>query len=213
MIRTATAIVVLCAAGAAARADLLINGGFEAPVLPGLNQTINAPSTAITGWTLTSGSVDLVATGSDVLGTSQSGLQMLDINGSSAGTISQSFPTVVGRTYVVQLFYSNNPNPSFASPSYSASVSVTGNGVLFSNTLVHAGATADNMNWQFFEQPFVANSTTSTLQLQSLQSGFNGVYFDSVTVVPEPATALVCLPGALALLLSRGSWHGRRRGY
>lgn len=125
---------------------------------------------------------------------------MLDINGSSAGAIEQSFATVSGKSYRVELFYSNNPNPASAEPSYSASVSMLGGSQLFLALLTHAGATETEMNWQRFARAFIADSSTTVLRLQSSQAGFNGIYFDSVSVIPEPnslfliGVALCCFP-------------------
>ena len=62
--------------------------------------------------------------------------------------------------------------------------------------LTHAGTTTANMNYLPFSTTFEADSTTTTLILASRQSGFNGVYFDTVSVVPEPSTSLMLAIGA-----------------
>jgi choice-of-anchor C domain-containing protein len=188
----------------AAGANLLTNGGFELPTVIGGNQMFSAPSTAITGWTVTGGSIDLVENGS-VLGNSHTGTQMIDINGLGPGTIQQSFPTIPGASYLLELYYSNNPNPAGAQPSFSASVAAIGNGTLFLQTLVHSGATEANMNWLPYTRAFVANSATTTLRLQSSQGGTNGIYFDTVSVIPEPSTITL-----MALLLGAGCFVVRK---
>ena len=178
-------------------ATLIENGGFEIPAVIGGNQEFGAPSAAIEGWQVSAGSIDLVASGS-ILGTAHSGLQMIDINGSRAGTMQQSFNTVPGNKYRLELFYSNNPNPAFALPSYSASIRLVGTTQLLSALVNHAGATELEMNWQRFSHTFTADSVSTTLVLSSAQGGFNGIYFDTVSVIPEPATMLMLAPIGIA---------------
>jgi hypothetical protein len=203
------AIVALMTCGiveAAAPPNLLVNGDFEAPIASDGVQTFTAPSSAITGWSVADGNVDLVQS-SSLFGNANTGLQLLDINGLSAGTIEQTFATTSGASYLLELYYSNNPNPSSGQPSYSASVSVIGSGTIFSQTLVHGGATVENMNWLRFARGFEANSATTTVRLQSSSSGFNGIFFDTVSVVPEPSamSLLVVVIGLIAVTTSRKS--------
>lgn len=183
--------------------NLLINGGFETPVV-GSDQEISAPSNAIAGWQVSGGSIDLVTSGT-ILGTAHSGLQMIDMNGSRAGAIEQSFSTIPGNRYRLEAFYSNNPNPASAEPNYTATVKLVGTAQLLNALVQHSGATELEMNWLRFTHAFVADSTTTKLILSSAQGGYNGVYFDSVSVVPEPALAAMLVPvsGFLSLLYSR----------
>lgn len=180
----------------------ITNGGFELPTVVGGNQEFGAPSTAITGWQVSAGSIDLITSGS-ILGSAHSDLQMIDINGSSAGAVEQTFATVPGYNYRLELYYSNNPNPASALPSYSASIRVLGATQLLHALVFHAGATELNMNWSRFAQSFTADSATTTLKLSSNQGGFNGIYFDSVSVIPEPSSIALITPiGMLVTFLS-----------
>lgn len=178
--------------------NLITNGSFELPAVNGINQEFVDPSTAIPGWRVSFGSIDLVTSGS-ILGNAHSGLQMIDINGSGAGVIQQSFATVPGNRYQLELYYSNNPNPSFALPSYSASIQLSGVSQLMSAVVTHAGATESDMNWVKFTRSFTADSAIATLALSSAHGGFNGIYFDSVSVVPEPTLAAMIAPMGLAV--------------
>jgi hypothetical protein len=186
-------------------ANLIVNGSFEVPTVIGGDQEFGAPSTAIAGWQVSAGSIDLVTSGT-ILGSAHSGLQMIDINGSSAGAIEQSFATVPGHRYRLEFFYSNNPNPAFALPSYSASISLLGTSQLLGAQVIHAGATELDMNWLRFARSFIADSTTTRLVLSSDQGGFNGIYFDTVSVIPEPSCAAMFAPTALAVT----AWLSRR---
>ena len=212
--RSLLCFVFVISVSSQASATLLTNGGFEEPVVVGGNQSFGSGSTAITGWTV-SGNVDVNEGGPTVLGESHSGKQNIDINGSPGpGAVDQSFATTPGASYLVSLFYSNNPNPSEASPPYSASISVIGGSTLFSETVVHSDAAQGAMNWLPFERSFVADSATTTLRLQSLQGGYNGVYFDTVSVTdeisnevangaPEPSSLLLAALGMLSLCMRR----------
>ncbi len=215
MIRTITALIISFTALSPAfgnpfpgsDGNLITNGGFEVPTVTGSDQEFSAPSTAIEGWTVTAGSIDLVTSGS-ILGTAHSGLQMIDINGSQAGALEQSFSTVPGRHYRLDVYYSNNPNSASAEPSYSARVAVIGVNQLVRATVTHAEATEFRMNWLLFTREFMADSTSTKLVLSSVQGGYNGVYFDSVSVVPtsipEPASvALIATAATCAAFASR----------
>jgi hypothetical protein len=190
--------------------ELIANGSFELPVIPPIDRVFTAPSTAISGWVVTDQSVDINRT-SDIFGIAHSGDQMVDINGSGPGTLTQTFPTSSGRTYLLTLLYSNNPNPSQASPEYYADVTLTGAGPLYAEFLTHAGATPSDMKWTPLAQTFVANSPSTTLRLRSRIQGYNGVVFDTVSVVTiaEPSTFATAAIGAAAILWLAGA---RRRG-
>src|SRR5689334_19065425 len=109
MSRSATLILlaILAITRPALAVNFLTNGSFEVPVLSGTDSNFAAPSTAITGWTVTGGSVD-INHNSSIFGTADTGVQMLDINGRTNGTITQSFTTVPGNSYLLSFAYSNN---------------------------------------------------------------------------------------------------------
>jgi Protein of unknown function (DUF642) len=199
-----------CSAFQSPGGELLVNGSFESPVVQGIDQQFTAPSTDIAGWTVTERTVDINRT-SEIFGTAHSGNQMIDVNGQDNGTLEQSFPTTAGRPYWLTLQYANNPNPSLSSSVYNADVSLFGSGMLYTEFLTHAGSLPSDMQWALFSHVFMANSSTTTLQLRSRMLGFNGVVFDSVSVVnvPEPSWAILT---ALAVVgVRRGGADCRRR--
>ncbi|REK12997.1 MAG: DUF642 domain-containing protein [Planctomycetota bacterium] len=207
--RIAVALLLLCLTAPGLRAsELLINGSFELPVIPTIDQEFAAPSTDIVGWAVTERTVNINRT-SAIFGTAHDGDQMLDINGSNNGTIEQSFATSIGGEYLLTLYYANNPNPSMASPSYDADVTLFGTGTLYTEFITHSGSTAADMEWTFLSHQFAADSTTTTLQLRSRMLGFNGVVFDSVSIVevPEPGALTLILPGLVAAYM----WRRARR--
>jgi len=200
-----------------ANADFLINGGFEQP--GGLTSDIDflAGDTSIVGWRIVSGSVDIVpSTGS---WPAYQGNQSLDLDGHSAGTISQSFTTTAGMTYQLSFAYANNPGGGAAfagddpgNPVRTATVSVldASASTLLSQDIGHEGSTAADMNWTIFTDSFTADSATTTLVFTSTDpaTSYGGIALDAVSVqpVPEPSSLALIVTG-LAPLAAYFGWR------
>ncbi|HET6969521.1 MAG TPA: PEPxxWA-CTERM sorting domain-containing protein [Phenylobacterium sp.] len=205
----ASALMALAMAAApAAAAELLVNGGFEdigAGATPegwgGLTYYTDGThpgNVALPGWTVESGSVDLTDTHT-TWGPANTGEYSLDINGWDAGTIAQSFDTVVGALYTVDFAYSRNaagaPDPA------TADVSAGGN-------VFHVTAPNDSglfgygghMLWQTGSFSFTGTGH-DTVRLAATVQGNGGVFFDDVSVrgpagaVPEPAAWALMIGG------------------
>ena len=86
------------------RPELLVDGGFETPKIHPRKQarTFFAGETALASWRITAGSVDV-----QTYWPAAQGTHTLDLNGVSAGTIEQSFATVLGQVYQLQFDYGN----------------------------------------------------------------------------------------------------------
>ncbi|MBI3342508.1 DUF642 domain-containing protein, partial [Candidatus Curtissbacteria bacterium] len=82
------------------------NGSFESGTDPGVFTTVNPGGTNITGWNVDSGNVDYIGT----YWPASNGVRSVDMNGLTAGSISQSLTTVVGATYNVTFDLSGNPD-------------------------------------------------------------------------------------------------------
>jgi choice-of-anchor C domain-containing protein len=176
---TATAVVLTACWGLDVRANLLTNGGFEIPVAPaGSSDLVSAGSSALFGWAVTTGDVNVVDNG---LWQAFQGAQSLDLNGTQPGTISQSIATSAGTHYSLTFAYANN----FAAgnPVAMAEVKASGRSTLLDQTVTHSGSTANIMNYTLFTAIFVADSPTSTLQFTALNSGPWGITLDAVSVV------------------------------
>jgi len=231
-------LVLSCAVFAAmfvgtrqAKADL-INGSFENPInVYGVNDTANQnfvdyyapgdqaqydynsyPGALLTGWTVVSGSVDIVNQSDNPWGWNAfEGNQSLDLNGWDGGTISQSFGTTVGASYILSFAYSNNP---WNGGTDYASVTV-GNASL---QLVHSGATLAAMGWQTVFLGFTASSTTTTLTFASENGGTGGIALDAISIpgavgiaafaVPEPSS--IALLGLGGFGLAIGAYRRQR---
>ena len=196
-----TLFLSVAAATSTFAANLLLNGGFEQP-LTSTFLDVTAPDAAtIPDWNVTAGSVDVVnavGNGFDV-GPAYEGAQYLDLNGTSAGTISQVVPTLSGTTYLLQLAYANNYQPP---TSLTANVTVTGvSSTLLSTSITHNSSVAGNLNWTIFSQTFTADGSSATLTFASQNSGNGGVFLDAISIsqVPEPSTEAIFLIGAAIL--------------
>lgn len=174
-------------------AELLTNGGFEAPVVGG-PCCITSPPTNIPGWTATPDVNVVNGTFSSSAGNlAKEGNQYLDLVGqANGGTISQTFATVIGQVYALNFWYSHN---LFAGlPTASARLSAAS----LSDSITHAGGNNGNRAWQYYSNSFTANSASTTLTFVNTVGGQNeGVLLDAVSVmaVPEPSTWAMLILG------------------
>ena len=181
-----------------ASAQLVANGGFEAPVIT--NPCCNTvPPDTLPGWTVTTGNVNVVngtfnGTTTPGANLAYEGNQYLDLVGQGGtGGISQALTLTPGDIYNLTFAYSNNGFSPNESTSASASFMIDG----LSGTLFHSTATSTNLDWQIFSGNFVATGA-DTLSFTNLTGGPNeGILLDAVSVaaVPEPATWAMMLLG------------------
>src|SRR5918996_3601962 len=93
--------VVACAPNS----NIVVNGDFELPFVPGAFLTY-PPGPALTGWMITSGTIDHIGTHWQAASLRQS----LDLNGLEQGTISQTLATVAGERYILRFAMAGNPD-------------------------------------------------------------------------------------------------------
>lgn len=220
------AAILVVAAGHASAGDLIINGNFSEPnaaTLPNdgsVYKFVYAGDPSLTGWTVTSGSVETDLTTSTFGTSTASGNpQNLDLDGNSAGTIAQSFATTMGQTYSLSFYYSDNPYGSGAAATVSASDSS-----LTPLSITHSDAAYGSLNWQYVQVNFIATSTSSTLTFASNDpaSSTTGILLDNVRVsaVPEPSSIVLFGLGGLGVVAiarcrrvvkGRADWHASER--
>lgn len=187
-------------------AALITNGSFESNTGGACTQTpqgyadISAGATCITGWTVTSGTIDLVST----FWNAEDGSFSLDLSGVNDGSIAQTFATQTGVRYNVTFWLAGNV---ISPPVKTLQVSAAGqsNNYSFDDT----GKSNSNMGWLQETFSFTATGTSSTLEFLSTDnpSGNAGPTLDNVTVTaatPETGSLGLMLTGLAVFLLSWG---------
>lgn len=167
-----------------AEANLIVNGGFETPGIPTGFVTLPAGNATLSPWVIDVGTVDL---SSGTPGTYE-GLQFLDLDGTSAGQITQTFATTAGAQYVLRFVYANNPFAASASAAVSVFDGVT---TILNRTVTNSGSSGSNLVWSVFQATFVAQSASTSLRFASLSAPGSslGLFLDDVSVNAVPAVA------------------------
>ncbi len=199
------ALFVGVMAGAAGQAVgvTIVNGDFEqATVDPGGFYVVLAGgSTAITGWTVTGVDVEYVGT----FWQASSGLRSLDLSGSGAGGIAQTFVTSLGQSHRVMFDLAGNPDAAPAVKTVNVSVNGRNQNFTFDTT----GKSRANMGYVPMTFDFTAVGDSTSLAFTSLDTSFAGPVLDNVrvTATPEPSTFAM---GGIALVML-GLGYARRR--
>lgn len=180
-------LMMMALAGAslgANAADLITNGDFETYAGGSFSngyRTVNNGSVSLAGWAVGGTSVDIVNGAFGAF--SGNGIDMLGTPG--PGSLSQSFASTVGQTYLLSFDLSRNGssdpyiNVSFAGGAVTQYVGGT--------SLVPAHYTLS----------YTASNASTLLTFSSVGNGNSGAVLDnvSVTAVPEPETYAMLLAG------------------
>ena len=210
------AILIAGMAGEANAANLISNGGFEAPDVGGSFVTYHTAPAGF-GWTIVNGAPGSYC-GIDLINDCWPGVsgaygdQSVDID---YGTIIyQTIATVPGQSYLFSFAYANN----YARPSATGSFGVfdtavfTGEGdydfdpgdFLLSGNLTHSGSTKSNMNFLRYESVFTALSDSTTLGFAGETGNqYWGFVVDDVNVdkvIPEPMSVSLLGLGLLGVI-------------
>ncbi|MES3032114.1 MAG: choice-of-anchor C family protein [Patescibacteria group bacterium] len=156
------------------------NGSFELGTDPGVfSNLLTGDSASVTDWTVNAGSLDYIGT----YWQAADGARSIDLNGSSAGSISQTLVTVPGATYVVHFSLSGNPDvgPSAKVLRVSATSGTPASQDFTYDTSVKGNTLAD-MKWESNTYTFVASSTSTTLTFGSQVEGAAGPALDKISV-------------------------------
>jgi hypothetical protein len=174
-----TALIVLGLAAVDAKAELLINGGFDFPDISGsyvrYDDVSGAPDDF--GWTIVWPYVDLInSLWSGVSGTSNPDGYDQSIHLLGPGTIGQVFDTTQGQTYQVSFSYSHEPYEYDIAGAAAYVVLVDGidpynyntqKPILFDHVIHSQQNSVDDMKWSQYEVTFSAVSERTTVVLIS----------------------------------------------
>ncbi|GAA1703667.1 MULTISPECIES: choice-of-anchor C family protein [Streptomyces] len=152
------------------------DGSFETPAVGANTFGTVAAGGTIGPWKVTSGNVDHIGDG---FWQAAEGGQSVDLNGTGAGTVAQTFTTVPGKRYTVT--YSLAGNPAGGPTVKTGSVLVDGQN--FRNfSFDITGKSFGNMGYVTQEVTFVARGTSTTLAFASTNNTAYGPVIDDVMV-------------------------------
>lgn len=174
-----TALALMGIGLSSARADLVVNGGFEASnVAGGAYVTL----TAIPGWT----GAPTIELQNHIAGTPFAGNNLLELDTDANSAIFQDIATIAGQTYRITFEYS--PRPGIAASSNG--IEFLWNGLVISS-IAQSGIGQGDTSWTRFSFDEVATGSSSRIGFAAIGTSDSlGGYLDEVhaaAVVPEPA--------------------------
>jgi len=151
---------------------------FEAVVAP--QEGLSAPA-GLGAFAVTAGDVDALSAPYGMSSPSHTGAVAVDLNGWSAGALITSVPTTPGNVYALSFAYTKNPSPEVSWP-IGATVTIDGVEVLdltpnWPNDYV-------SLQWSCASLTFTATSSSTQLEIQSVNDNNGGVYIDTFIVKP-----------------------------
>jgi choice-of-anchor C domain-containing protein len=175
---TAAGLTLSLAGISAAAGPTIVNGSFESGTDPGASTQLSAVNgTTITGWTVNSGTIAYVGTHWQAA----DGVRSLDLRGSGAGAVQQTFATTVGTSYRVTFSMSGNPAGGAGTKTMTADTG--GTPIVFTYVVGAVNPpTLANMKWAKKSFLFTAVAVTTTLTFTSTTSGVYGPALDNVRV-------------------------------
>lgn len=193
LVALSLSLSILALGPAFAHAQVLVNGNFEnGPAIPPQNPifAVAPGNTALTGWTVTGGAVNIVT---DNYWEPLSGTRSLVLSSSGPGAIEQSFSTTNGAVYRLTFWLTGEP---FSSPTIKH-LRVTAGSTVQDYAYDVSEAWHWDMHWTQKTLDFTANSGSTTLRFASLDASQWGPAIDSAKVVL--VSAGVQLPQELQL--------------
>lgn len=191
-------VLALAAVSAHANTNLLVNGSFEEPQIPGRAWVIyGSGSTAITGWTVVGADTQLTRTEFVPAAHGTQWIDLTGIYGYNKGLRSDAVATVIGKTYQLSFDLGDYYAQGFRTSTLGVSINGGAN-TLFTN--IYEGGI---MDWERKSFSFVASSNSTNITFLGVENGAlsnNAVIgLDNVVLnaapVPEPSTYAMMLAG------------------
>ncbi len=206
-----SAVAIIVGSASHAQTNLILNGGFEAPISD--NQYGHPPATwfdeaSFGGWTVEFGSVDI---GRDptTWGYAYEGVQYVDLNGWHRGAIYQDISVPVGGPYVLRLALNGNYDGGTKDYRKARVELRQGANLVFRGDYTHyynQNLPFNRQEWRVFAQQLTLTAGTYRVRLESLESRHNffGPVVDDIRLqmVPEPATLVLAGSALPSLLLT-----------
>jgi len=209
------------------KANLIVNPGFEEPVLRTGILSINSGNTgAVTGWTATGNCAStcgllyradytIPTNVGDIQFTPHGGLQSYDVTGNgNVGTsgVQQTVTLTPGILYTLSFWLSNMDNRA-SNYALASSIEVLINGQSF-GVFSNNNSTNLSLNWlqvSFNFVPVIASNTilfSNATPVADYHAGLDDVFLD--VAVPEPGSLGMLLVGLAAATCLRKAQNGRR---
>jgi choice-of-anchor C domain-containing protein len=170
------------------------NGSFETGNFVPFQQGVDfarlvAPDNSIDGWNVSNGSVDWVGT----YWQAADGTRSIDLDGNETqpGTISQTFDTHVGSTYVVTFALSGNPDAGPALKTMTVDIDGGAPTAYSYDTGVNL-TTRAAMHYLTKGYSFVATDLETTLNFTSTTDGGYGAVIDNIVITETLQTGAQC---------------------
>jgi choice-of-anchor C domain-containing protein len=177
--------VAVFTATPAAAASAFSNGSFETPVVAAHTFQRFFAGQALGAWTVTTGDVDLSGNG---FWQTADGAQSLDLDGSRAGGVSQTFATAPLFAYEVSYELAGNPVDL---PIIKTGQAIVNGQVAQNFSFDITGKTEANMGYVHREFTFLATGGSTTLEFLSTTGTGFGPVIDDVQI--EPCLLILCL--------------------
>lgn len=185
---------------ASAGAATITNGSFEDhTAFSGGFTTLGTGSSALTGWTIDSGSVDLIGSYWEAA----EGVNSVDTSGGAPGKISTTITDlIIGSRYLLSFDIAANPDGAPEAKNLLVDVAGATNTVAANRS---DSTRPSPMNWRTVTLGFTATDTSEVLSFASDSGTAFGPALDNVRIaaVPLPATLPLALIGFGALGMLR----------
>lgn len=202
-----------CSSFLTAQAQVVLSESFEVPdttnfITYGIGSSFVTTDTA---WNVLGGSVDIYEAAARPEAVAYDLDQAVDLAGSpGAAIIETSFSTTPGQGYQLSFYYARNNNLGIALGE--ARVETEGASILLDRTIQHDPQVYSFSQHLYFNDTFIADSSTTKLRFTSLVDGVAGITLDAITIseidiptyaVPIPVFGVMAMAAGLVLIVFR----------